>query len=146
MQIFTLQFFLKKRDSVKTLMKENEIMSVNQIFHSEIAKIMRRVDLNTIPTPFIDIFKNQRRTATMVTRCSSNLFQSFTSFQKCKPSISYTGPYIWNSLPVELKSITTNDEPINEYVSETSDKYGKSFISKFMKKMKKFVLNNINFI
>ena len=107
---------------------------------------MQRVDLNTIPTPFIDIFRNERRTATMVTRCSSNFFQSFTSFQKCKPSISYTGPYIWNSLPVELKSITTNDEPINEYLSETSDKYGKSFISKFMKKMKKFALNNIDFI
>ena len=67
-------YFLKKRDSVKTLMKENEIMSVNQIFHSEIAKIMLRVDLSIIPARFIDIFDSQSRTVTMVTRCSSDFF------------------------------------------------------------------------
>ena len=38
-------YFMKKRESVKSLMKENEMMSVNQIFHSEISKIMQRVTL-----------------------------------------------------------------------------------------------------
>ena len=139
-------YFLKKRESVKVLMKENKIMSVNQIFHSEIAKIMKRIDLTSIPVPFIDIFHNQIRTSTMVTRCSSNLFQLFTPFQKCKQSISYTGPSIWNSLPVELKGITTSDEISNTNTSENNDTNCKLLISKFMNEMKMFALDKINFI
>ena len=145
-------YFMKRRDSVKSLMKENGMLSVNQIFHLETAKIMQRVSLGAIPVPFIDIFRNQTRTATMVTRYSSNFFQSYTSFQKCKQSISYTGPYIWNGIPVEIKVMPEAD--ISNDLDDSSyenDSYitctnSKLFITKFKNKMKKFALDNINFI
>ena len=50
-------FFLKPRDSVKTIMKDNGLLSVNQIHHLEVAKVMQRHALKSIPLPFTEIFK-----------------------------------------------------------------------------------------
>ena len=143
-------YFMSNRESVKPLMNENKILSVNQIFHLEIAKIMQRVTLKTIPVPFTDIFQNQLRTTTMVTRCSSNFFQLFTSFQKCQQSISYTGPKIWNALPLDIKGSPEMDTPNQQdNPSIDNDSLFSPSITPFMKqfknRMKKFALESLDF-
>ena len=82
----------------------------------------------------------------MITRCSSNFFQAYTSFQKCKPSISYTGPCIWNNIPIEIKGIDILNNPDSDTHSSYSKVNSKPFILKFKNKMKKFVLSDISFI
>ena len=54
--------FLKPRDSVRELMKENRLMSVNQIFTLESAKTMQGVILKKSPVPISAIFANRVRT------------------------------------------------------------------------------------
>ena len=112
---------------------------------------MKRVTLKTIPTPFIDIFENQLRTTKMITRFSSDFFPLYTSFQKCKQSISYTGPKIWNSIPIDVKDIPElgiSNDLENSSIEQDSilDLNNKLFITQFKKRMKKFSLDNVDFI
>ena len=139
-------YFMKRRDSVKSLMSENKILSNNQIYHLEVAKIMQRVTLNSIPAPFIDIFKNQTRPSRMVTRCSSRYFQLSTVFQKCKQSISYNGPFIWNTVPVGVKINRYNSSLEHDLTGPLHCDLMKPLIKKFKKSMKKHALINISFI
>ena len=104
-----------------------------------------------MPSPFIDIFDNQLRTTQMITRFSSDFFPSYTSFQKCKQSVSYTGPKIWNGIPIDIKDIPELGISNNlkncciEYDSISSSN-SKLFISQFKKRMNKFALDNVDFI
>ena len=64
-------YFKKYRESVKPLMHELKMLSVNQIHHLEVAKIMAKTKLGMIPEPFNDILDNQTRLSTIVTRRAS---------------------------------------------------------------------------
>ena len=69
-------FHLKSRDSVRDLMKENKLLSVNQIYHLEVAKVMQKYSLKTIPAPFFDIFERQIRTSQTRTRSGSTVVRA----------------------------------------------------------------------
>ena len=128
-------FHLKPRDSVRNLMKENNLPSVNQIYHFEIAKLMQKHALDTVPSPIGDIFDSQSRTSAVQTR--SNIFinpgQSRTL--KCEQSIRCTAPKVWNSLPNDLK-FRTNSNSSHEPLQ----------FSVFRRKMKYHVISNTDFI
>ena len=143
-----LIFFKKQRDSVKSLMIENKILSINQIFHLEISKLMQRVALNFIPSPFTDIFQNQERTLSMTTRSSSSYFQPLMFAQKCHQSISYTGPLTWGIVPSNIKvSLNNADFVISSYQNDALISSHKVRLLKtFTKRMKKYSLRNIDFI
>ena len=53
-------------------MKENHLMSVNQIYHLEVSKIMQRVVLEVAPKPITLLFENQVRTHSTRTRSASH--------------------------------------------------------------------------
>ena len=63
-------------------MKENKLMSVNQIYHLEIAKIMQKYSLNDIPSPFMDMFRGRERQSTMRSRSDSTFVQAPSRTQK----------------------------------------------------------------
>ena len=137
-------FYMNYCESVKPLMTENKILSVNQIHFTEVAKIMNRVMLGTIPVPFIDVFDNQIRTSTMVTRHASMYYQRTTTLQKCKQAISYTGPFVWNSIPVDVKHDSevgnSSDSDLVDYICS------KSTLKRFTRRIKKYALENVAFI
>ena len=64
-------FSMGRPDSVKNVMIENNIPSVNQIYNLEVGKLMQKLALGTIPPPFIDMFESQIRESSMVTRSAS---------------------------------------------------------------------------
>ena len=137
-------FFMKRQESVKQLMIDNELLSVNQIFNVEISKLMQRVALDFIPSPFTDIFQNQERLSHITTRSSSNYYQPFMTTKKCQQSINYTGPFIWGSIPSDVKVPLTETD---------FDSAGPSMLSRnarvvksFTKRMKKYSLQSIDFI
>ena len=139
---------MKRQESVKNLMCENKILSVNQIFHLEISKLMQRVVIGFIPSPFTDIFENQERSLSINTRSSSNYYQRFMSTQKCQQSISYTGPLIWGSIPSDVKvSMTDNDLfHLSDRTDQLTLTYNESSIKSFAKRMKTYSLQDVAFI
>ena len=131
-------FYLKRRESVKNIMAENKILSVNQIFHLEIAKTMQTLGLKTIPSPFMEMFNTQVRTTTMVSRSSSDYFPLFTKHSKCQQSIRYIGPLVWNDVPesVKLSLGEADDGSTNNRLLSSNT---------FAKRMKRHALQQIDF-
>ena len=137
-------FFMNNRDSVKPLMAEQNMLSVNQIHFTEVAKIMEKVTLDFIPVPFINVFENQTRTSTMVTRNASTYYQRSTIREKCKQAISYTGPFVWNTIPVDVKNNSEFDSSSDrDFVDFTSKK---CILKRFTRRMKKYALKSVAFI
>ena len=130
-------FHLKPRDSVRTLMKENNLPSVNQIFHFEIAKLMQKNSLSTIPSPIKDIFNHQVRAANIRTRSNVSINPGLFRTKKFEQSIRFTGPKVWNELPNELRFFS-NSSPNSRNIPLPF------FV--FRQKMKSFVLTNVAFI
>jgi len=100
-----LVFFLKPRDSVRQLLKDNDIPSVHQIFNVEIAKMMQRVHIGIAPQSINDIFDRQKRTLNCVTRSSASFFPSSVSTSKASQCLSFIGPKIWNAVPIHIKNV-----------------------------------------
>ena len=53
-------------------MKENKLMSVNQIYHLEVGKVMQRVVLEVAPKPITLLFENQIMNRSARTRSASH--------------------------------------------------------------------------
>ena len=119
-------------------MKENKLLSVNQIFHVEVAKLMHNVTLESIPKPFLNIFSRQTRLSTTSTRSGTTFLQGPATTAKCDQSISFIGPKIWNSTPREVRFISSE----NEFIVNNTPLPFKTFLAK----MKTFALENIDFI
>ena len=65
---------MKRRDSVKHIIKENSLLSNNQIYNCEIAKLIQKVTLHEAPSSISLVFKEQRRIEGMTTRSFSDIF------------------------------------------------------------------------
>ena len=130
-----LIFHLKPRDSVRALMKENNLLSVNQIYHLEIAKLMQ---LSDIPSPFSEIFQGQARQSEMSSRSNRTLIQAPSRTIKYEQSIRCSGPIIFNEIPSDIKY----DRELPQF--QSSNRPQPYF--KFVSKMKKFALSDVDFI
>ena len=131
-------YFLKPRESVRSVMKENNLLSVNQIYHLEVSKLMQKYTLKTIPSPFYNIFQRQIRTSSTSTRIGTTIVQATYSTSKCAQSIRCTGPKIWNCVPRTVRF--SSPERSNLINSDPTP------LPQFMQKMKEFALQNIDFI
>ena len=118
-------------------MKDNKLLSVNQIYHLEVAKLMQKYALKTIPIPFIEIFDGQTRSSRVRTRSNSSLVQAPSFTQKCAQAIRCTGPKIWNSLPNDIRFLPVANNPSPMLIPVK--------LKPFVTKMKSFALNEIEF-
>ena len=126
-----LIFFLKPRESVRDIMKENNFHSVNQIYTIELAKVMQKHTLGCLPEPFSPIFKDQTRQTRINSRSAVNVIPASTRFTKCDQAIRCTGPKAWNCLPRNLK-LDTENKPLR--------------LGIFIPKLKQYALTSIDFI
>ena len=130
-------FHLKSRDSVRDLMKENKLLSVNQIYHLEVAKVMQKYSLKTIPAPFFDIFERQIRTSQTRTRSGSTVVRAPSSTQKCAQSIRCIGPQIWNALPNSIRFLPSENNDLSNHLPLP--------LKQFIPGMKKYAIENVPF-
>ena len=130
-------FNLKPRDSVRALMKEHKLLSVNQIYHLEVAKIMQKYFLKSIPLPFLDIFDNQIRSARTRTRSASNIVSAMSSTTKCAQSIRCTGPQIWNALPTNIRYVSSQTDGLINQIPLP--------LKRFVSGMKRYAIEHIPF-
>ena len=103
-------FYLKPRDSVREIMKENNLLSVNQIFNLEVSKLMQKVALGTATPAFLTLFRNQKKKNEINSKSITNFTQGVPGSTKCGQSISFLGPQIWNLLPSVVKKKGAYDE------------------------------------
>ena len=98
-----LIFGIGQKDSVKSLMRAQNLLSINQLMEKEIAYFIYQYCNNHLPTAFEGMLnkntlclssKESRRT-----RCKSKLFPLFYRIDPTKQSSSYRGPLIWNKIP-----------------------------------------------
>ena len=132
-------FFKKPWESVRELLKEQNILSVNQIYNVEILKLMQRVHLGDAPDSISSIFDTQRREVNVQTRSHSLFFQSSTISAKAKQSISFVGPLIWNKVPVDVKKYSLIDEEGNVLSTEFIT------LKRFKVNIKKYALSNVEY-
>jgi len=93
---------VKRRGSIKEVMAKNELLTIKQLYDSEIAILMYRFQKNDLPDAFQDIF--QLKTTQMRTRSNSQITPSSFRTKTSQQSIKFIGPKIWNDLPNEIKN------------------------------------------
>ena len=110
-------------------MKGSNLMSINQMYHSEISKLYYKLGNGTNPDCFRQLFVNQIRAAIEVcysirTRSSSNHFQPFGWIRLTQQAFNFQDRNIWNSIhndeycAVENALFTKN---IKGYVIDNKD-------------------------
>jgi hypothetical protein len=114
---------LDKRENITNLMKEMGFLTINQILKFEILNFMQKYDSNQLPTAFSNLLVNKHHSIARRTRSNSKFLIPFFSKSLTQQSIRYIGPKLWSELPPYLRNLTT---------------------SKFIKKLKPFILNYKN--
>ena len=101
---------LNFRDSVKQVMVQSHLLSVEQTLEFEIACFMKRYNKGLLPPCFDDFFQtnsinSSAENITRSTRSSSNLYPKFSRINVTKQSMKYKGPLIWNKIPLDIKRL-----------------------------------------
>ena len=93
-------------DNINHIMKENYIMTIEQITHLEVASFMFEYTKNKLPQSFHNFFKNNIliNNKKLSTRSQSNFFPSFCRINLNKQSFKYKGPLAWNQTPTTIKN------------------------------------------
>ena len=122
-------------------MRENQLLSVNQIYHVEISKIMQKVALGIGPMAFQNLFLKQIKVSEIGSGTISNFIQGAASSVICSQSICCTGPLIWNALPnpVKKKDTASDQFPHSTISSEPLS------VGFFIQKLKNYAIDNIEF-
>ena len=122
-------------------MTDKNIMSVNQLYHCEVAKIMHMIAINDAPESLISIFAQQSRFSNMNLRSASIYLPALSSTLKGQQCINFTGPSIWNNLPMQIKKdISRTNENIN------LDETNYFPIKRFVLNMRSYALNDVDYI
>ena len=102
-----LNFGIRQKDSVKSLMKAQNLLSINQLMEREIAYFMYEYCNNHLLAAFEEMLnKNTLRLSSKEsrqTRSKSKLFPLFCRIDLTKQSLSYRGPLIWNKVPPTIR-------------------------------------------
>ena len=122
---------LPSRQSVRVVMKDNNLLSLNQIYHIEIAKLYHKLENGTIPECFKQLFENQNRATGVNTRSHSNYFQPFCRINLTQQAFNVQGPKIWNAIPIDIK-MDSNGQCLEEVI--------------FKKNIKEYAINHIDYI
>ena len=101
---------LNFRDSVKQVMVQSHLLSVEQTLEFEIACFKKRYNKSLLPPCFYDFFRinsinSSAEHITRSTRSSSNLYPKFCRINVAKQSMKYKGPLIWNKFPLDIKRL-----------------------------------------
>ena len=98
---FRAIYYLDNRCNVTHLLKENKVLTANQVYNLEVAKSMFRANNNILPSPLQDVFYRNRR---------GNFPIRYSTSDFMMKSISHAGPKIWKSLTHECQNALSKQE------------------------------------
>ena len=97
-----ITFDLSSKENILPLMKEHGLLTIEDIFkHHEVTVFMFNYHNHSLPPAFDHIF--QSKTSSIITRRNIRLIPSFCRNTVSQQSIRYTGPKIWNSIPLPIR-------------------------------------------
>ena len=96
-----LVFNLKRRESVRIVMKENGLLIIEQMYQVELAIFMFRTVKENHPTVLQNLF--QSKASRISTRSNSHYISTAYRLTVCPQSIKFSGSKIWSNLPNEIK-------------------------------------------
>ena len=111
-------FGLKWIQSVKPIMKEYNIPSINAILIKELANIMHKYYSNTLPVSLSSLFLRSEHT--MRTRSGNEICRSKFKSTLSQQAISYRAAKVWDLIPNDIKylddgnSVIKNVRPLNQ--------------------------------
>ena len=115
-KFFRLIFNLDRQDSVRGLLKSNNILNMRQMYNYTVGKTMHRARHGTLPAPLLSVFERN---------LENDLFMHHSSrIKQTEKSISQAGPKIWDDIPYT--------------VARQSD------YKKFQFELKRAVINEVN--
>ena len=111
---FRLVYNLDRNESVRMILKQNNILNMNQLYDLNLGQLMYKAKINDLPCPL------QKKITIGITRpCLFSVKP--VRIQQTLKSVCQAAPRVWNSLPSDL-SIDTN-------------------YAKFSSDLKKYILN-----
>ena len=96
---------LDQRDSVRSLLKSNNVLNMNQIYNYSVCKTMHRAKYGFLPAPLCRIF--EQSLGNSVFDCPN------PRIKRTEKSIHYAGPKIWNS----LSNVVINESEFKKFQS-----------------------------
>ena len=111
---------ISRNENVLPLMKQHNLLTINDIFKYEMAVLMFRFHNRTLPSAFDPIF--QSKSTSITTRSNSRVIPISCRSTVSQQSIRYIGPKTWNNIPLPIRESKT--------------------IAGFKKKLKQHLLNS----
>ena len=96
-----LVFGLKRRESVKKVMKQNGLLTIKQIYQVEIAIFMYKTVKKSNPVTLQNLF--QSKFSRMSTKSNSLHISPAYRLTLRQQSINFCGPKLWSKLPNAIK-------------------------------------------
>ena len=106
-KFFRLIYNLDRCESVRDLLKTNNVLNINQMYDYSISKTMHRARQYDLPLPLQNLFE-------ISCENESTFVVSPSRIKRTENSISKAGPKVWNSLPnritaeIECKKFQTS--------------------------------------
>ena len=102
-----LTFGLHHRANVTDILRNNNIMTIDQITELEITCFLYKYIKGMLPPCFDNFFQNNlvSDNFTKYTRSQSKFYPSFCRLNITKQSLRYRGPLPWNKVPSSIKQI-----------------------------------------
>jgi len=97
-----LIFKFKPRDSVKQIMRQNNVMTIIQLREFEIACFMHKYLHKRLPSACKNMLKDNFLTNTS-RKQKPKIFPTFCRINTTKQSIKYKGPLTWNKILVNIR-------------------------------------------
>jgi len=102
-KFFRLIFKLKPRDSVKQILRQNNVVTIIQLRKFEIACFMHKYFHKRLPSACKNMLEDNFLTSTSRTRRKSKIFPAFCRINTTMQSIKYKGPLTRNKIPVNIR-------------------------------------------
>ena len=94
-KFFRLIYNLDRTDSVRSLLKTNNVLNVFQNYDFNVGKMMQKAKENNLPHPVQLLFTQDLRNPDFFSNRNCRI-------QQTKKGIYFSGPKIWNNLPNSL--------------------------------------------
>ena len=88
---------------LNTMMKEQKLLTIDQVLFVEIGFAMFKIHNNMFPTPINDFFTKPSHQ--MTTRSRRNFLLGKPRIELTRQSVNFRGIKIWNNIPVAVKYI-----------------------------------------
>ena len=97
----------KYNDHTNPLFHKLHLLKLDDLYQVEVAKIIYKFKQNSLPAPLCKIFTLNTQIYQRTTRQQNDLHTKKCRTVVATQHISCKGPIIWNSLPSDIKSITS---------------------------------------